>query len=172
MINLLKNISKLLITTIIFLITIISFKSNISFKEWFKKEILDNNLSFTTISSKYESLFGNPMPFKNLIEEPVFSEKIKYSFKASYNNGVILNVESNLIPSLGNGLVIFIGKKNNENCVVIEQDNVDINYCNLKNVGVKLYNHVEEGSYIGEVDKKLILYFIKDGEFLNYEDFI
>ncbi len=172
MIKLLKKLSRFLITVILFLITIILFKTNSSFKKWFQKEILDNNLSFTSISSKYESLFGNPMPFRNLFEEPVFSEKIKYNSKEKYENGVLLNVENSLIPSLGKGLVIFIGKKNERNCVIIEQIDVDVSYCNLKNIGVKLYDHVEAGSYIGEVDKKLILYFIKDGEFLNYEDFI
>jgi len=169
---LLKKIFHLLVTIIIFLVTIILFKSDKSFKDWFQKNVLDNNLSFTMISSKYESLFGNPMPFKDLIEEPVFNEKIKYISKEKYENGVLLNVDSNLVPSLGKGLVIFIGKKDNQNCIIVEQEDVDINYCMLKNIGVKLYDHVEKGSYIGEVDKKLILYFIKNGEFLNYENFI
>ena len=168
----LKKIFHLLVTIIIFLVTIILFKSDKSFKDWFQKNVLDNNLSFTMISSKYESLFGNPMPFKDLIEEPVFNEKIKYISKEKYENGVLLNVDSNLVPSLGKGLVIFIGKKDNQNCIIVEQEDVDINYCMLKNIGVKLYDHVEKGSYIGEVDKKLILYFIKNGEFLNYENFI
>ena len=172
MIKLLKKLSYLLITIVIFLITIILFKSNHYFKEWFWQNVLDNNLSFTTISKKYETLFGNPMPFKDLIEKPVFSEKIKYVLAEKYENGVMLNVENNLIPSISKGLVIFIGKKNNQNCVIVEQNNIDISYCMLINIGVKLYDHVEEGSYIGEVNKKLVLYFIKDGEFLNYEDFI
>ena len=42
----------------------------------------------------------------------------------------------------------------------------------LVNIGVKLYDHVDAGTYIGEVNENLILYFIKNGEYLNYEDFI
>ena len=169
---LLNKCYKILITVVLFLITIISFKSNALFKEWFYKNILDKTLSFTKIASKYESLFGTPIPFKNVSLEPVFSEKLEYTSKERYKKGVLVNVSNNLIPSIGKGLVIFIGQKDGENCIIVEQEDIDVNYCMLKNIGVKLYDHVDAGTYIGEVNKKLFLYFTKDGEFLNYEDYI
>lgn len=169
----LKKLLHLMITIIIFLVTIISFKSSEDFKNWFQVHVLNNSFSFTNIASKYESLFGNPIPFKSFIKEkPVFSEKINYSSLTQYNNGILLNVDNNLIPSIGEGLIIFIGKKDNQNCIIVDQKDVEVTYCMLKHIGVKLYDHIEAGSYIGEVDQKLLLYFTKNGEYLNYEDFI
>ena len=172
MILLLKKISNILITIILFLITIIFLKSSSSFKNWFTKNVLDNNISFVKIASKYESLFGSPIPFLKLDNLPVFSEKLNYSSKEEYDDGVLLKVDNNLIPSLTKGLVIFIGDKDSKKCVIVEGNDYDISYCMLVNIGVKLYDHVDAGTYIGEVNENLILYFIKNGEYLNYEDFI
>lgn len=167
----LKKITKLLIIILLFLITIVLFKKSASFKSWFNEKVLNNSISFTSIASIYESLFGSPIPsqFKTT---PVFSEKLEYSRKEKFDGGVLLTVDKKLIPSIDDGLVINIFKKDNKNCVIIENLNVEITYCLLENYGIKLYDHVEKGSYIGEVNNKLLLYFKKDGEFLNYEDFI
>ena len=168
----LRKLSKLLITSIIFLITIILFKSNPDFKNWYQKKVLNNTFSFTTIASKYEELFGNPIPFKNYIVKPVFNEKLKYKNITKYKDGYLVDVESNLIPSISEGLITFIGNKDGNLCVLVEQNKVEINYCMFKNIAVKLYDHVEAGSYLGEVDQKLFLTFSKNGEFLGYEEFI
>ena len=169
---LLKSFFKLLITLIIFLITIILLKSSSDFKKWFYKHVLDNNISFTLIASKYEELFGSPIPFKNHIIEPVFNENLKYKSISKYKNGFLVEVENNLIPSLNSGLVIFIGKKNENLCVTLENEKVETNYCMLKSIGVKLYDHVNKGSFIGEVEEKLYLEFIESGEYLDYDTFI
>jgi len=167
-----RKISNLFITIILFLITIIFFKSNIKFKEWFTKNVLDSHIPFAKISEKYESLFGLPIPLKKSSFTSVFNEKLKYLSKENYDNGVILNLENNLVPSIEKGIVIFVGNKENKKCLTIESAEHDITYCMFTNVGVKLYDHVEIGSYLGETSGKLLLYFTKNGEYLNYEEFI
>ena len=37
---------------------------------------------------------------------------------------------------------------------------------------LKLYDYVEEGTYIGEVNNNLYLVFSKDNKYLNYEEYI
>ena len=171
-IYLIKKIYSLMITIILFLVTIILLKSNFNFKNWFDKNVLNNHISITNIASKYETLFGKPLPFRNLIKEPVFSEKLNYLSKEKYKEGVLLKLSNNLVPSLDKGLVIFVGKKDEENCITIESIDYDTTYCMLMNIGVKLYDHVDIGTYIGEVNEKLILYFTKNGEYLDYEEYI
>ena len=172
MILLLKKFSNVLVTIVIFLITIIFLKSSHAFRSWFNKNILDNHISFVKISEKYENLFGTPIPFKKISESPVFNEKLSYSAKEKYDKGVLLTVNNNLIPSLTKGLVIFVGNKDDKKCIIIEGSDYDTSYCMLTNIGVKLYDHVEAGTYIGEVNEKLLLYFLKNGEYLDYEEYI
>ncbi len=167
-----RKLSNLLVVIVLFLITIILLKSSPTFNKWFAKNILNNNISFVKIAKKYETLVGKPLPFKKFYEEPVFDEKLKYLSKEDHNEGVLLKLENNLVPSINKGLVIFVGTKDNEKCLTIEGNDYDVTYCGLTNIGVKLYDHVEIGEYIGEVKGELILYFIKDGEYLNYEEFI
>ena len=70
-------------------------------------------------------------------------------------------------------MVIFVGEKENYgNTVIIEQVNgVEVWYSNIKS-SVKIYDYIEKGSLIGEADGTLYLVFKKDGNILNYEDYI
>ena len=91
-------------------------------------------------------------------------------------DGVELEVASNyLVPNLESGMVIFVGEKENlGKTVIIEQVNgVEVWYSNLSSININIYDYVEKGSLIGEVsDQKLYLTFKKDGQILNYEDYI
>ena len=72
-------------------------------------------------------------------------------------------------------MVIFVGEKENlGKTVIIEQVNgVEVWYSNLSSININIYDYVEKGSLIGEVsDQKLYLTFKKDGQILNYEDYI
>ena len=80
-----------------------------------------------------------------------------------------------MVPVLESGIVIFMGEKEDYgNTVVVEQiDGVDVYYSNILTDGIQLYDYVEKGSLLGEVqDKNLYLTFQKDGEYLNYKDYI
>ena len=77
-------ISKLLITIILTLITLILLKSNNKLKTFFYNKVYDNNISFATINKWYENHFGSSIPFKELVEKDtkaVFNNKLEYSKK-------------------------------------------------------------------------------------------
>ena len=169
-------ISKLLITIILTLITLILLKSNNKLKNFFYNKVYDNNISFATINKWYENHFGSSIPFKELVEKDtkaVFNNKLEYSKKEKYLDGVKLSVDKNyLVPILESGMVVYIGKKEGYgNTVIVQQVNgVDVWYGNINNPNVKLYDYVEKGKLLGDVkNNNLYLVFKKDGKVLSYE---
>ena len=168
-------ISKTLITIIITLVLLIIMKSNSSFKTNFYKYVYDTNFSFTKISNLYNKYFGNIIEIPTYKEETVFNEKINYQDKESYLDGVKLKVDKNYsVINQEKGMVVYIGKKENYgNVIIIEQTNgIDVWYGNIENVDVILYDYVEAGKVLGEVHDYLYLVYKKDGNTLNYEDYI
>lgn len=169
-------ISKLLITIILTLIILILLKSNNKLKTFFYNKVYDNNISFATINKWYENHFGSSIPFKELVEKDtkaVFNNKLEYSKKEKYLDGVKLSVDKNyLVPILESGMVVYIGKKEGYgNTVIVQQVNgVDVWYGNINNPNVKLYDYVEKGKLLGDVkNNNLYLVFKKDGKVLSYE---
>lgn len=172
-----KIIIKLLLSIVIMLIILIQLKQNTNFKTKFYQYVYDTNFSFATINNWYEKKFGSPIPFKNLIKEnqPVFKEKLKYTNASKYLDGVKLEVGTNyLVPSLEKGIVIFVGEKENYgNTVIVQQQNgIDVWYSNLENINVKLYDYIDSGSLIGEVNQNLYLKFVSNGEVIDYKPYI
>ena len=92
-----------------------------------------------------------------------------------YLDGVNLTVDSNyLVPSINNGLVVFVGVKENYGNVIIVQseDGVNVWYGNLNNINVPIYKYVKKGELIGECNQSLYLVFKKDGNVLDYKKYI
>lgn len=171
------RIYKLLVLILITLITLIFLKTSITFKHLVYKYVYTENLSFASINKWYTSKFGNPLPFSYLLEEnmPVFNEKLIYNGIEKYKDGVILDVSHDyMIPALDNGIVIFVGEKEGYgNTIIVQQENgIDVWYSNVCEANVKLYDYIKSGELIGNANDLLYLVFIKNGEVVNYEDYI
>lgn len=167
---------KTLITVIITLVILILTKSNIKFKTIFYKNVYEKNISFASLNNLYNKYIGSLDIFDKVVKtESVFSETLTYKSKEKYKDGVKLSVDSKyLIPINESGVVVYIGEKENYGNVVIIQriDGVDEWYGNIDNVNVKLYDYVNKGTLLGEADKCLYLVYKKDGNVLNYEEYI
>lgn len=179
MVNNMHNIkiylNKTLITVVITLILLIIMKANSNFKNNFYKYVYDTNFSFTKISNLYNKYFGNLIELPTYKEQTVFNEKIDYKTKEKYLDGVKLSVDNNYsVPALESGIVVFIGNKDDYgNVIIIEQVNgIDVWYGNISNANVKLYDYINKGSILGNVNDYLYLVFKKSGNILNYEDYI
>ena len=170
--------TRLLLTVIIFLVGMIAVKSDYNIKNVILEEVYNKNFKFTKIKNLYQKYFGDILSVDQLAleEQSVFQETLSYKNANTYLDGVKLEVSENyMVPVLESGIVIFLGEKEGYgNTVVIEQvDGVDVYYSNITTDGVELYDYVEKGSLLGEVeDKKLYLVFQKDGKYLNYKDYI
>lgn len=174
-----KTLSKICLCTILVLVIMILSKTYPKFKDIVYKNVFETNFSFATINATYKKWFGSSMPFEDLFSKNaqiVFSSKIEYEEASKYKDGVRLTVDDNyLVPVLKQGLVVFIGEKEEYgNTVIIEQsDGIDVWYSNLENISVKLYDYVDAGNYLGEVKEEyLYLVFKKEGDVLNYQEYI
>lgn len=176
--NLFKNIVlRVLITIIVTLILLIGFKMNSNFKKTFYHYAYEENFPFSTVKNFLQEKFGTSLTFDKIVtDEEVFNEKLSYKDKSLYHDGVKLTVSSEyMIPSLESGIVVYIGEKENYKQVVIVQqmNGVDVWYGNIKQANVKLYDYVEKGSLIGQVDNKtLYLVFQKEGKFVDYQSYL
>lgn len=172
-------LTRLGITIVLVLLLFIVCKKDQSFSSKFYHQVLETNLSFAQINKWYETHFGSPIPFQNLIKRevtPVFQETLTYKDSSKYLDGVSLEVEEHyLVPILTSGVVVFVGEKEGYGKTVIigGNDGVDIWYGNLKEINVKLYDQVEESFLLGEVnDKTLYLVFKKGGKVENYDEYL
>ena len=166
--------SKLLILSILFLLLIISFKRNITFKTWFKNNLLTNNISLYKIKQEYSKIFGGILPFDKLdIVEPVFNEKLEYKGVTLHDNYIELDVDNNYyVPSINSGIITFIGDLEDLKDVVVVEGDIYVIYSNI-NTNLKLYDEVKTNDYIGETkDNKLYIQIKKDGNIEDYKKYI
>ena len=171
-------LSRLLLTIIIFLTGLILVKNNPATKNKIIKNFHEKSIKFTKIQKLYQKYFGNILSIDKIIKEeaPVFNEKLTYSKKSAYKDGVALTVPKKyLVPILESGIVVYVGEKEEYgNTVIVEQTNgVDVFYANINATNIKLYDYVKKGDLLGEVKTdKLYLVFQKDGKYLNYKEYI
>lgn len=174
--NYIKKLSiRIMITIITLLIIGMLYKSN-NMKDKIEKYLFTDNISFVKINNIYDKYLGGILPLdstSNTVE--VFDEDIKYNDISIYYDGVVLDVEdSYLVPVLREGMVVFIGEKDNYgNTVIIEDlDGIRTWYGNISNTSLKLYDYVSKGTLLGEASNKLYLVFSKEDKYLNYEEYI
>jgi len=167
---------KILITSIVLVSLAIIYKSDGNLKNKISGYFFEESISFTKINKIYDKYLGGLLPVKKESNiTSVFNEKLSYNESSIYYDGVKLTVEDNyLVPTIEEGMVVFVGEKENYgNTVIIENlDGINFWYGNINTTSVKLYDYVEKGAYIGEVDNELYLVFSKDGNYLNYEEYI
>lgn len=171
--KLLSFLNKVLVCSLILVISLIVLKKNPSIKEYVNKEIFNNNLSFAYIKELYNKYFGNILPSNEDEIVGVFSEKINYKSEKDYLDGYVLEVDNNyLVPIIETGIVVYIGEKEGYGKVIIVEqvDGKSVWYGNILNTSVKLYDYVTKGSFLGETkDNNLFLVIEKDGEYLDLE---
>ena len=172
-----KNlISRVLITVIFVLGSIIFTNVSDDNKALYQKYVLEDSLEFTKISELYQHIFGDVDITKkdNPDSEVVFGD-VTYTNIEPFKNGVKLTVDMNeAISVITSGIVVFIGEKEDlGNTIIIQgNDGVDIWYSNITENDIKVYDYVEAGSILGSSNSENIYITInKDGEFINYEEY-
>lgn len=173
-----KIISQILITIIIFLIGMIIIKKDPNYKMTLNQNIYEKSIKFTKLKEIYNKYFGKILSIDKITykESPVFNELLTYKNKKTYKDGVELTVEEGyMIPSLQSGIVVYIGEKEEYgSTIIIEQENgIDVFYSNVIVDGIKLYDYIERGEYVGRAKTtQIYLLFQKDGELLDYQKYI
>ncbi len=178
-INYLRSlILRSLLVVVIFLIMAIFSKSNKTYKDLIVSNVYEKNISFTKIKKLYTKYLGGIKPLDKVIDKDlaVFNEKLSYDNITPYYDGALLEVSYHyLVPIEKEGMVIFIGEKENYgNTIIIEGiDGIDIWYGNMDTISPKLYDYVNAGSYLGTTkDNKLYMAYQKDGKFEDYKEYL
>jgi len=175
-----KYLKNLVIRTLIVIVILLSlaiiYKTENNFKNKISNLFFKENISFTKINKIYDKYLGGLLPLKKETNvASVFNEKLNYIDSSIYYDGVKMTVGDNyLVPTLDEGMVVFIGEKENYgNTIIIENlEGINFWYANINNTSLKLYDYVEKGTFVGEVNKNLYMVFSKDGNYLNYEEYI
>lgn len=172
-----KNlISRVLITVIFVLGSIIFTNISEDNKALYQKYVLEDSLEFTKINELYQRIFGDVDITKkdNPDSEVVFGD-VTYTNIEPFKNGVKLTVDMNeAISVIASGIVVFIGEKEDlGNTIIIQgNDGVDIWYSNITDTDISVYDYIEAGSILGSSNSEDIYLTInKDGEFINYEEY-
>lgn len=166
---------RVMIVAVLFLGLSIAYKSNENLHDKIYNYIYKEDAPFTRIKKFYNKYLGGILPIKKEVDtDKVFNETLKYSDSSLYYDGVKLTVDDNyLVPSINEGMVVFIGiKENYGNTIIIEDlDGVYVWYGNIANTSLKLYDYVERGTLVGEASKDLYLVFNRDDKYLTYEEY-
>ncbi len=171
-----KYVKSLFIRVLVSIILFLSISIFVNYSDknllLFKKNIYDNTLNFSKINKIYNKYFGEVLPETDL--NMVSKDELQYKEATAYQDGVLLT-EVNNISLFKSGIVVYIGEKEHYGNTIIVQgmDGIDYWYGNVTDVNVKLYDYIESDTVIANVKEgNLYLVFMKNGEVLNFEEFI
>ncbi len=170
-----KIFTKVLLSVILVLGCTIYIKLSPDNLANFKNTVLQSNLTFTKINEWYHNSFGNILPSVTEPTEQLVSNNDLILNKEKYLDGYkISTTKDSAISVLESGLFVFQGEKEGYGNVYIVQgvNGIDIWYGNINNTNLKLYDYIESGTVIGNTtDNYYYLAFVKDGEFITYEEY-
>ena len=169
--------TRTLLAIIVILVSAIYVNMNDKNLKIYKEKLFEKSLTFNKISKSYNKVFGKvlPLEIEKGTTKTVFNDGLSYSKIDKYENGFKLDMTSNAVTSLYDGIVVFIGNKDTyKNTVIVQgSDGVDIWYGNVSNVSVTLYDYITKDTIIGEAaDNTLYLVFNKENEYLGYEEYL
>ena len=171
-----KFVNKLLVLGILFVGVLITVKVNPTAASWVKTHVYMDNFSFAQIENWYNKYIGGIFSSNDDEVTQVFSGTIPYTSLEPYYDGVRLKVSSgSVVESLLSGIIVSIEETEHYgNTIVVEQvDGVSVWYVNVDVSDVKLYDYVEKGQILGmSRSEELYLVLMKDGAYLNYQDYV
>ncbi|MDD4188244.1 MAG: M23 family metallopeptidase [Bacilli bacterium] len=171
-----KYIKSLLIRILLSIIIFLALSIFVNYSDnnllFFKKNVYDKSLNFSNFTKIYNKYFGKVLPeAEDLV---VNKSTLTYSDVNAYHNGAVLSDVKSVSP-FKSGIVVFIGEKDNYGNTIIIQgmDGIDYWYGNVTDISIKLYDYVESDMVIANAtSNKLYVLFMKNGEVLNFEEFI
>lgn len=170
-----KLIVRVFLSIIFVLLILIITNISSGAKKIITKNLFETDFKFSSINKLYNKYFLSLNNEKEEDKTVNSNQNLEYTTIDDYYNGAKLDVNENYtVKLLKSGIVVYVGEKEEYgNTIIIQQSNgVDAWYGNIKDVSIKLYDYVEEGTIIGNVDKTLYLVFQKDGIFKDYNEFI
>lgn len=163
-------LNKLLISIIIVLVCLIVTNFDSNLRDTFKKEVLEDNISFNEFNKLYKRLVSRGS--EDVLVNGVVVDKDKMEEvdgRYRFNYGIDYQIEA-----LKPGIIVFNGDKDNLGDTIIIQgnDGVDIWYSGVALKNYSLYDYISTGDILGiSNDVYLTISIYKDGELLKYEEY-
>ncbi len=169
--------SRVLISVILFLSSIIFIKSSNDNLLMYKDYVFERSFKFATLNKLYKKYLGSILPFDKVASKEastVFNETFKYTDSSKNLDGTKFKVtDKYLMPALQSGIVVFIGEKEGYGQTIIIQgtDGADIWYTNLSS-SLKLYDYVEKNTLVGEcLSDEITLVVQKNNEYIDFNEY-
>ena len=162
------------ILTSIILFLVFSIFVNYSDKNllFFKRNFYDKTFNFSSFTNLYNKYFGKVLPeAEDLV---VNKSELNYTEVNTYHSGAVLSGVDSVSP-FKSGIVVFLGEKEDYGNTIIIQgmDGIDYWYGNVIDVSIKLYDYIESDTVIANAkENKLYVLFMKNGEVLDFEEFV
>lgn len=160
---------KLLLSLFVLLSIVSIYKLSPSTKELIKEELFQTNFNFSYFNNIFSKIFTSDEVSK------VNNEITKYKNYSLYLDGVKVDTSvGDSVSLIESGIVVYVGEKEGYgNTVIIQQSNgIDVWYGNLDNINVNLYDYLNKNTIIGTSNDSLYLVFQKNGEYLDYKNYI
>lgn len=169
-------VTKLLLSIIFLLVSLIYVNINNKNKEKYTDSILEDSISFTKMNNIYDKYIGSSKKEEsNNNELLTMNGSIEYTSMAQYNNSTEFTVNKDSpVSILKPGIIVYVGEKDDLGNTVIVQgnDGVDIWYSNILVSEYSLYDYVTKNDIIGTTnDNHLYITIDKDGTYLTYEEY-
>lgn len=171
-------ITKLLISVIIVLSSLILTNLSEKIRSFYQKNVFQSNIGFMNISKFYDKYIGNINKGTKRLENEVLvsnTDDINKTNMREENGSYYLEVGLDYpVTFLAPGIIVYQGDKDNLKDTVIVQgvDGVDIWYSNVNMTDYSLYDYVSKGKILGSVNgTELIITIMKDGKAIPYDEY-
>lgn len=163
-------LSKLLLSIIILLISLIVCNFDTDLRDSFSKNVLEDNINFSFFNKYYKKFMSKEDSDTMEVGNASLDEEREYvdgSYKIKYGVDAPVYV-------LAPGIIVFDGTKDGLSNTVIVQgnDGVDIWYSGVSLNEYGLYDYVSEGDVLGgSILEYGFVSIVKDGEKITYEEY-
>lgn len=168
-------ISKLLISIIVILSSLIITNLNNDLKDIFKRNVLENNISFSNLNKLYQKYIGGFIKDDNNEVLVANDDKLNENTIKEENGSYVIEVDKDYpINFMASGIIVYIGDKDELGNTVIVQgnDGVDLWYSNIFISDYSLYDYVKKGEILGTTNSEYLrLTIMKDGTKLSYDEY-
>ncbi len=165
-------IAKLIVSAFLAVSVLAMCKLSDNTKKLIKEELFQTDFNFSKINKLYKGIFEKADDKSKTVS---LNNEINYTDYQTYKDGVSLKTKNGESASfLDSGIVVFIGEKEGYgNVLIVQQSNgVDVWYGNIDNINVNLYDYVNKNTSFATLKDNLYLVFQKNGEFLDYKEYI
>lgn len=153
-----KLLSKLLVSIIVLLVLLVFIKVNPKYKDI----LLNDSISFNYFNKIFSEIMN--------VKQTVTNNHQTYKKVFKYQNGYKLLLNDNFVEAVQNGIVVFIGDRDEfNNCLIVQGfDGIDLWYCNIEEYNAKIYDYINIGTIIGKTNEAILIG-KKEGKFVDIE---